>query len=483
MIVGDRNRIEIPKLSTERVGRARFRGLRFIHTHLNSEFLTKEDLTDLSLLQLDMVGCLTKIEGGEPLIHLGYLIPDIKRQKAWAFIGPLNLEELKIDFVEFITDLENEFIRERGRLYDIKDDAEKAVLICVIPPDSKKLPDESISELKELCYSAGIVVLDTVIQRPKELHPTFLIGKGKMEEVIMKCQQLGADLLVFDEGLTPGQINNISSITELNVIDRNQLILDIFAQRARTNEAKIQVELAQLRYILPRLASIDRSFSRITGRIGTRGPGETKLEVDRRRIRERIALLERKLKGIEGVRDRKREKRKATGTPVVSIVGYTNSGKSTLLNLLTKSNVEVQDMVFSTLNPTTRLIKYPERKNIILTDTVGFIKNLPDVLLKAFISTLEELRDAHLLIHLVDISAPDFEEKIKAVEEILKLLNLENKERLMVFNKIDKIEGSFIKHIENRYNAVSISCLKREGIERLIETIGERLKHPYMLTG
>jgi len=423
-----------------------------------------------------MVGCLTDIKGGESgLIHIGYLIPEIKRQKAWAFIGPLDLKKLNIDFIEFITELENEFVRERGRLYVIKDKTEKAVLVCVMPPNSKKLPEESIFEMKELCYSAGIMVLDTVIQRPKELHPTFLIGKGKMEEVIMKCQQLGADLIVFDEGLTPGQINNISSITELNVIDRNQLILDIFAQRARTNEAKIQVELAQLRYILPRLASIKRAFSRITGRIGTRGPGETKLEVDKRRIRERIALLERRLEEIEEVRDRKRERRKATNIPVVSIVGYTNSGKSTLLNLLTKSNVEVQDMAFSTLNPTTRLIKYPERKKIILTDTVGFIKNLPDVLLKAFIATLEELRDAHLLIHLVDISSADFEDKIKAVDEILNFLDLQNKERLIVFNKIDKIDRSFIKNIELRYNAVSISCLKKIGIERLIEHIEDRL--------
>ncbi|HOP86524.1 MAG TPA: GTPase HflX [Syntrophorhabdaceae bacterium] len=419
---------------------------------------------------------MTEIEGGESgLIHIGYLIPETKRQKAWAFIGPLDLKELNIDFIEFITELENEFVRERGRLYDIKDEKEKAVLVSVMPPNSKKIPDESILEMKELCYSAGITVLDTVIQRPKELHPTFLIGKGKMEEVIMKCQQLGADLIVFDEGLTPGQINNISSITELNVIDRNQLILDIFAQRAKTNEAKIQVELAQLRYILPRLASINRAFSRITGRIGTRGPGETKLEVDKRRIRERISLLERRLEDIEEVRDRKREKRKATNIPVVSIVGYTNSGKSTLLNLLTKSNVEVQDMAFSTLNPTTRLIKYPARKKIILTDTVGFIKNLPDVLLKAFIATLEELRDAHLLIHLVDISTADFEDKIKAVDEILDFLDLQNKERLIVFNKIDKIDRSFIKNLEQRYNAISISCLKKIGIERLIDSIEGRL--------
>ncbi len=478
VIVGDRNRIEIPKLATERVGRARFRGLRFIHTHLNNELLTKEDLTDLALLQLDMVGCLTDIKGSVPgSIHIGYLIPANKKQKAWDFIGPMDIDSLNLDFIEFITELENEFVRERGRLHQLDDQKEKAVLICVVSPGSKKIPEDNLLEMKDLCYSAGISVLDTVIQRPKELHPTYLIGKGKMEEVIMKCQQLGADLIVFDEGLTPGQINNISSITELNVIDRNQLILDIFAQRAKTNEAKIQVELAQLRYILPRLASINTAFSRITGRIGTRGPGETKLEVDKRRIREKIAFLEGRLKDIEGIRDRKRERRKASGIPVVSIVGYTNSGKSTLLNLLTKSKVEVQDMAFSTLNPTTRTIKYPGRKNIILTDTVGFIKNLPQVLLKAFIATLEELKDAHLLLHLVDISTPDFEEKIQAVDEILKLLNLYDKERLIVFNKVDKTNRAFVKNIENRYNAVSISCLKKEGIDRLVETIVERLKN------
>ncbi|HOV91333.1 MAG TPA: GTPase HflX [Syntrophorhabdaceae bacterium] len=478
VVIGDRNRIEIPKLATERVGRARFRGLRFIHTHLNNELLTKEDLTDLALLQLDLIACLTDIKGSVPgSIHIAYLIPANKKQKAWDFIGPIDINSLNLDFIEFITELENEFVRERGRLHQLDDQKEKAVLICVVSPGSKKIPEDNLAELRDLCYSAGISVLDTVIQRPKELHPTYLIGKGKMEEVIMKCQQLGADLIVFDEGLTPGQINNISSITELNVIDRNQLILDIFAQRAKTNEAKIQVELAQLRYILPRLASINTAFSRITGRIGTRGPGETKLEVDKRRIREKITFLEGRLRDIEGIRDRKRERRKASGIPVVSIVGYTNSGKSTLLNLLTKSKVEVQDMAFSTLNPTTRTIKYPERKNIILTDTVGFIKNLPQVLLKAFIATLEELKDAHLLLHLVDISTPDFEEKIQAVDEILKLLNLYDKERLIVFNKIDNMNREFVKNIENRYNAISISCLKKEGIDRLVETIVERLKN------
>ncbi|OPY68318.1 MAG: GTPase HflX [Syntrophorhabdus sp. PtaU1.Bin050] len=477
VIVGDRMGIRIPVLSTERVGRARFRGIRFIHTHLGGELLSKEDLTDLALLQLDLVACITERRDEGMMVHVGHLIPENKKNKAWDFVGPVAIQDLDIDFIEFITELENEFVKERGRYYVLDNNSERCVLVSVASPKGQKDMDEHIAELKDLCYSAGIAVLDTIVQRPRELHPKHLIGKGKMEEIVIRCQQLGVDLLVFDSELSPGQIKNISSITELRVIDRNQLILDIFASRANTNEAKIQVELAQLRYILPRLAETDIAFSRLTGGIGARGPGETKLEVDKRRIRDRIALLEKKLREVRKIREKKREKRRLSGIPIVSIIGYTNSGKSTLLNLLTKSRVEVEDKPFSTLNPTTRLIKYPERKNIIVTDTVGFIKDLPQVLLRAFIATLEELDDAHLLLHLVDISSPDFEERIHAVEDILATLNLGQKERLIVFNKIDKIEGSFLKHIEDRYKAVSISSLKKTGIDRLIGAIEIKLAH------
>jgi GTP-binding protein HflX len=335
--------------------------------------------------------------------------------------------------------------------------------------------EDHIAELKDLCYSAGITVVETIIQRPKEIHPKFLIGKGKIEEIIVRCQQLGVDLLVFDDELTPGQIKNISAMTDLRVIDRNQLILDIFASRASTNEAKIQVELAQLRYIRPRLSEGNIAFSRLTGGIGARGPGETKLEVDKRRIRDKISLLEKRLNEVRQARDKKREKRRFSGIPIVSIIGYTNSGKSTLMNLLTKSRVEAEDKPFSTLNPTTRLIKYPERKNIILTDTVGFIRDLPQVLLRAFIATLEELDDAYLLLHLVDVSSPDFEDKIETVKDILATLDLKEKKRLIVFNKIDKTDRTFLKNIEDRYKAVSISSLKKIGIDRLIIAIEAEL--------
>ena len=472
VIVGDNRRIEIPPLSTERTGRARFRGVRFIHTHLRGEFLSREDLTDLALLQLDLVACITEMRGekGEA-IHAGYLIPENREGRAWDFMEPGPVSEMDLDFTEFITELENEFVRERGRFYVTKDKHDRCVIVSVVIPGREKNVDDYIAEMKDLCYSAGITALDAVVQRPKELHPRYLIGRGKVEEIVMKCQQLGADLLVFDEELTPGQIKSISEITELKVIDRNQLILDIFAGRANTTESKIQVELAQLRYILPRLTEKSTAFSRLMGGIGGRGPGEQKLEVDRRRIRDRIAFLERRLTQIRNVREKKRERRRSSSIPIVSIVGYTNSGKSTLLNLLTKSRVEVEDKPFSTLNPTTRMIKYPERKRIILTDTVGFITRLPEVLLRAFMATLEELEDAHLLLHLVDISAPDLEDRIASVEGVIDGLGLAGKRRLIVFNKTDRVDPAVVANVERRYDAVSISSLRKEGIDRLISAI------------
>jgi GTPase len=477
VVVGEKTKIEIPPLTTERVGRARFRGLRFIHTHLAGELLAKEDLTDLAILQLDLIACITERKGeSAEMIHIGHLVPENKSGKAWDFIGPLPLQELDIDFTEFITELENEFVKARGKHYMVEGDHEQCILVSVVPPRSQKEVDEHIAEMKDLCYSAGITVLDTVVQRPKELNPQYLIGKGKIEEVLMRCQQLGVDLLVFDEELSPGQIKNISALTDLRVIDRNQLILDIFAGRAETTEAKIQVELAQLRYILPRLAGRNTALSRLTGGIGGRGPGETKLEIDKRRIREKLGFLEKRLLEVEKVRDKKRQKRRLSGIPIVSIVGYTNSGKSTLLNLLAKSKVETEDKPFSTLNPTTRLIKYPERKNIIVTDTVGFIKGLPQVLVRAFMATLEELEDAHILLHLVDLGSPDFEERMKTVDDILAALGLGEKRRLIVFNKMDKVDRAFAKLMEDRYGAISISSLNKEGIERLVEAIETRLR-------
>ena len=473
VVVGTRERIGLPELSSERVGRARFRGLRFVHTHLNGELLSKEDLTDLAILQLDLVACILERKG-EPgeLIQIGHLMPGGGKGQAWDFIGPVPVGELDLDFTGFIAELEAEFVKERGTHYVTGAGAREAcVLVVVALPRKAKNMEERVAEMKDLSYSAGLSVLDVVLQRPKELHPRFLVGKGKIEEIAIGCSQAGAEMLVFDEELTPGQLNSISSLTGLKVIDRNQLILDIFAARAKTSEAKLQVELAQLRYILPRVAERGTALSRLTGGIGGRGPGETKLEVNRARIRERIAFLERKLEEVGKARERKRERRRRAGIPVVSIIGYTNSGKSTLLNLLTKSAVEVEERFFSTLTPTTRLIKYPARKGIVLTDTVGFIEDLPEVLMRAFAATLEELEDATLLLHLVDISSPDFEERIDAVNGVIEKLGLAEKPRLLVFNKIDLVDRGFVRLTEGRYGASSISCVTQEGIEGLVRTI------------
>ncbi len=473
VVLGTKEGIRLPALSSERTGRTRFRGLRLVHTHLSGELLSREDLTDLVLLQLDLVACILQ-RVGEPsdLVQVGYLMPGAPKGQLWEFIGPLPVGELDLNVTEFIADLEAEFVRERGTHY-LTDAAgqEECVLVIVVMPRKTKNIEERVAELKDLSYSAGLSVLDVVVQRPKELHPRFLVGKGKIEEIAMGCRRSGADMLVFDEELTPSQLNSISSLTGLKVIDRSQLILDIFAARAKTNEAKIQVELAQLRYILPRLAEKEAALSRLTGGIGGRGPGETKLEVNRRRIKEKIGFLERKLEEVAKTRERKRERRRRTGIPVVSIIGYTNSGKSTLLNLLTKSTVEVQERFFSTLSPTTRLIKYPSRKQIVLTDTVGFIEDLPEVLLRAFIATLEELEDATLLLHLVDISSPDFEERMETVDNMIEKLGLSQKPKLLVFNKIDRVNREFLKKIEDRYGARSVSCVTEEGIEKLVQAI------------
>jgi GTP-binding protein HflX len=480
VVVGDRERIHLPALSSERVGRARFRGLRFIHTHLGGELLSKEDLTDLAILQLDLIGALFQRPGDRGIcIHIGHLIPGNKKGQVWDFVGPLPVDELDLNFTEFINALEGEFVRERGTYHLTRAaEREQCLLVVVAVPRKRKNVEERIAEMKDLMYSAGLAVLDVVVQRPKELHPRFLIGQGKIEEVAMRCTQLGAGMLVFDEELTPSQLNSISSLTELKVIDRNQLILDIFADRARSSEAKIQVGLAQLRYILPRLGQKAAALSRLTGGIGGRGPGETKLEVNRRRIKEKIAFLEKKLKEMGETRERKREKRRGSGIPIVSIVGYTNSGKSTLLNLLTRSAVEVQERFFSTLTPTTRLVKYPSRKEIVMTDTVGFVEDLPEVLLRAFAATLEELDDATVLLHLVDISSPDFEGRIDTVNRMIAKLGLSEKPQLLVFNKTDRVDRRFARTIADRYSAVPISCTTEEGIKRLVQTLEMMVEGP-----
>jgi GTP-binding protein HflX len=316
-----------------------------------------------------------------------------------------------------------------------------------------------------------VIVLDTVIQRLKEINPKYLLGEGKLKEIIINAMDKGATLLIFDQDLTPSQMSAIAESTELKVIDRSQLILDIFATRAHSRDGKVQVELAQLKYALPRLTGKGTAMSRLMGGIGGRGPGEMKLEIDRRRIRDRINRLERELDILSEARRQRKQRRVEKGIPIASIIGYTNAGKSTLLNALTKSATFVEDRMFATLDTASRRLRFPRERDIVITDTVGFIRDLPKDLMSAFKATLEELEDADLLLHVVDISNIRFEQQIESVENILKELNLADKPRLMVFNKIDRVSTEEVENIVARYDAVALSAINPDTLTPLLEAI------------
>ena len=471
VIVGDHQGIVIPPLTRYRGGLLRLRGLRCIHTHLRDESLTQDDITDLALLRLDMMGALSVDGSGSPgRIHLGHLLPENPMGKRWELLSPHRPWGLNIDFLDFIQSLEDEFQRTQ-RAKALENGRENALLITVADSDQGDI-EESVQELKELVKTSGGVTVDSVIQRPKRLHPRLLIGRGKLTEITIRCIQLGVDLIIFNRDLSPAQLASISDFTELRVIDRTQLILDIFAQRAHSRDGKVQVELAQLRYLLPRLTGKNTAMSRLTGGIGGRGPGETKLEINRRRVRDRITRLEKELKNLGKGREQRRDRRTKRGIPILSIVGYTNAGKSTLFNALTKSHVNVEEKLFATLDTATRRLRFPRDREVIITDTVGFIRDLPKDLIGAFRATLDELKDADLLIHVVDLSHPGFEEHILAVETTLNELELNTIPKLLVFNKEDKVDSSFISQFCRRYNAISISALKGKNLDSLLSRIG-----------
>jgi len=387
-----------------------------------------------------------------------------------------------MDAAEFISSLENSLEKSVPEVREVRGAEERAILISVSSSPRPEAED-SMDELRELARTGGVEVLDAIIQQRRELNPRFLMGEGKMREVIIRALQLGATMLIFDQELSPAQVRSISEMTELKVIDRSQLILDIFARRAVSLDGKVQVELAQLKYILPRLTGKGVQMSRLMGGIGGRGPGETKLEVDRRRIRDRISRLERELEELSRGRYQRRRKRVRAGIPIVSIVGYTNAGKSTLLNTLTRSSVFTEDLLFATLDTSTRKLRFPREREVIVTDTVGFIRSLPKSLMGAFKATLEELQDADLLLHLVDWSNPRFEEQIRQVEEILDELDLSAKPRVLVFNKSDLIPGlkkknplAFIKarQAARTYGGIAISAPDPKSLSTLLEEMEKR---------
>ncbi len=348
--------------------------------------------------------------------------------------------------------------------------AEKAVLVD-ISLNKKKINPYDLAELEALASTAGASTVGTIAQSREKPDVKFYIGEGKVQELKALCASNDADLVIFNCDLAPSQIRNLRNELNIKVIDRTGLILDIFAQHAHTREGKLQVELAQDNYTMTHLTGKGIELSQLGGGIGTRGPGETKLEMDRRRIRKKISILKKELDEVRHHRSLRREKRKSSKVSVAAIVGYTNAGKSTLLNLLTRSDVLVENKLFATLDPVTRKLYLPRGKEILLTDTVGFIQNLPHDLVEAFKATLEEVTEADLLIHIVDISHPNFMEQISSTYKVLEDLKAITKPMLTVFNKLDRYEGNPQVLLKKYAPAAAISALKKTGIEELIKKI------------
>jgi len=469
VVVGDNKQILIPDLGRFRLGAGRLKGFRCIHTHLNGEPLSEEDLTDMVLLGLDLMVCIQVGDRGIPgSISYAHILPENSQGEGWNITLVPDIGQMNIDFKELIQSLEDELARTyRSRTLQT---GERAVLVGVTTGPTWET-EESLGELMDLAISNDLDVADSVVQHINRTNPRFLIGKGKLSELVLRCLQTGSNLLIFDHELTPAQVKSLTDYTELKIIDRSQLILDIFARRAVTREGKIQVELAQLKYLLPRLATKNTAMSRLTGGIGGRGPGETKLEINRRRVRERIVRLNKALKGIKRQREDRRRLRNVRRLPVISIVGYTNAGKSTLLNTLTNSHVKVEDRLFATLDPTSRRLRFPREREVIITDTVGFIRDLPEDLMEAFAATLEELHDADLLLHVVDASSPRMDEQVRSVGGIMDRLNLDKIPSLLVLNKSDRLDSKEAIALSKGLGGIVISALDPHTLSGLLYQI------------
>ncbi|MFK5952461.1 MAG: GTPase HflX [Desulfobacterium sp.] len=469
VIAGDAHRIVIPDTTDYRALPGQLKGLRCIHTHLKDDPLSQDDLTDLALLRLDFMAAVTVTDAGLPgKIYRGHILPQ-EEGLPYEVMPPIFSDGLDMDCTAMIKALESELSR-LNALYSADKGKEKALLIHVTT-DAPKEAKASLEELKELCRSSGVQVIDTAIQRRRKIDPKFVVGKGKLAELTIQAIQKHATMLVFDQELGAAQIRSITDFVEMKVLDRTQIILDIFAKHAKSREGKLQVELAQMQYLLPRLITKNTAMSRLTGGIGGRGPGETKLELNRRRVRERIAKLNKDLLKIRKQRSQQRAQRNRKGVPVISIVGYTNAGKSTLLNSLTQSNITVANKLFATLDPSSRRLRFPQDVEVIITDTVGFIQDLPDELMDAFQATLEELEQADILLHVVDISNPRYNQQIESVEKILKKLSLEHLPVIFVFNKQDRIE---INQFDNPWllnQGILVSATRRETLKPLVSRL------------
>lgn len=492
VMVGTAKQLEMPDFGRSRVSTDRFRGLRCVHTHLQGESLTQDDLTDLALLRLDLMSIIQvdKSSGLPGLVHSAHLLPasgpaaevnGADGSAPYEFLSPAIPSQLDTDFSALIESLEDEMARLRQTARQRQTNRDRAILIAATTGYTDEA-EESLTELEELALSAEVVVLDKIVQRRSQIDPRTVIGQGKLQELLIRSMRLGADLIIFDSELTPTQVRILSEATDLKVIDRPQLILDIFAQRAQSREGKLQVELAQLKYLLPRLVMGQNSaFSRLAGGIGGRGPGETKLETDRRRVRSRVAQLEKQVEGLRRQRYERRKNRAQKNLPVISLVGYTNAGKSTLLNALTQSSVYAEKKMFATLDPTSRRLRLPYEQEVIINDTVGFIRDLPETLVAAFRATLEEISDSDLLVHVVDAANPAALQQIESVDKILKDLELHEIPQIIVLNKIDLTESEQFQALTRQLSLdkavpyVSVSAIQPKSLDVLVARIGDRM--------
>jgi GTP-binding protein HflX len=503
VIVGTSTGLMLPDIGRLRAAQGRFRALRLIHTHLFGEPLTRDDLVDLTRLRLDLVcAVLVSPEGDPTALTWAYNMPTreaderdgqahaapeapangsagkgngadaaARASRSYEVVGPRPYGQPQPHFGQLITSLEEEFAR-RARTREVQ--RERAMLIHVGDKRAGGMnrAKSSLAELSSLAETAGVTVADRVIQLRDHIDPKLVLGKGKLDEVVTRAIDLDVGVLIFDRELSPSQSHGIASSTDLRVLDRSQLILDIFAQHAATRDGKLQVELAQLKYRLPFLSQTDDALSRLTGGIGGRGPGETKLEIGRRRARERVTRLERELKDVARKRDQLRRRRVSGPEPIVALVGYTNAGKSTLLNALTGAGVLAEDKLFATLDPRARRLRLPNGTHVVLTDTVGFIRDMPQDLFTAFKATFDEARDADLLVHVLDVANPESSEQEQTTEQLLDRLELDQKPRLTVLNKADLLPDGAPPN-QRGSDSVFLSAARGSGITDLLARISE----------
>ena len=483
--VGSNETVELPAVEGRR-GSSRLSGIRCVHTHPNGT--PSLSGVDISALKANRFDCMIAIGVTAPdytqsTLGFGMIVGmDENEQFVVENYGPLTMAEAEtIYFPNLVTTVER-ILEKQTSSTSLAQAQERAVLVGIEYNGMLNTLgwtiEDSVEELKQLADTAGAQVVAKFMQKRPKPDPAFFIGKGKVQELALFVQQENIDLCIFDDELSPAQQRNIEQAMGIRVLDRTALILDIFAQRARTNEGKLQVELAQLQYNLPRIMGKGLSLSRLGGGIGTRGPGETKLEVDRRRIRDRIAYIKECIGKVKSVRTLHRAGRNKASVPTVSLVGYTNAGKSTLLNTLTNSDIYAKDQLFATLDPTTRQLDLPNKQQAILTDTVGFIQRLPHQLVAAFQSTLEEVIEADVLLHVIDVSHELYKEQSNAVYHVLDQIGAKDKTIITVYNKIDKLpaDSALPARLAQEENSICISAKANINLDKLLELIAENLK-------